>query len=96
MTRGLLLRGLLLSLALHATSSLSVPTPSSRTTPPQPQQQQLSLIEHTMPLMPPHDYEPALAAAFADRGEVLRWYIARIDETAGSAIAEVVILPHQR
>ena len=56
--------------------------------------QELQMIEHAMPLMPPHLYEQKLQTAFAERGEVIRWYIARIDESEGSAIAEVVILPH--
>jgi len=47
-----------------------------------------------MPLAEPHLYEQQVLAAFADRGEVVRWYIARIDELAGTAIAEVVILLH--
>jgi len=63
--------------------------------PQQPQQpQQLTLVEHAMPLAEPHLYEQQVLAAFADRGEVVRWYIARIDELAGTAIAEVVILLH--
>ena len=47
-----------------------------------------------MRVMPPHLYEAELRQAFAERGEILRWYIARVDDEAGTAIAEVVILPH--
>ena len=57
------------------------------------QQQRLKLVEHAMPIMPPHLYEETLRQAFVGRGEILRWYIARVDETRGTAIAEAVILP---
>ena len=50
------------------------------------------LIEHAMPVMPPHLYEDTLRKAFEASGdEILRWYIARVD--GDIAIAEVVVLP---
>ena len=52
----------------------------------------LVLVEHALPIGPAHRYEAALQEAMADRGDVLRWYIARIDEASGNAIAECVLL----
>jgi hypothetical protein len=54
----------------------------------------LVMVEHKLPLTAAHRYEAALHEAMADRGSVLRWYIARVDETTGSAIAECVLLQH--
>ena len=54
---------------------------------------QLNMVEHEMPLMAPHQYEAVLREAMADRGELLRWYIGRVDKATGTAIAECVILP---
>lgn len=51
------------------------------------------MVEHEMPLMAPHQYEAVLREAMADRGELLRWYIGRVDKATGTAIAECVILP---
>ena len=90
---------LLLLLLPHPASALSLAAPhgaavtatgAAATAAPQ----QLDLIEHAMRVMPPHLYEAELRQAFAERGEILRWYIARVDDEAGTAIAEVVILPH--
>ena len=58
--------------------------------------QQLTLVEHAMPIMEPHRYEQAVRTAFDEKGEVLRWYIARVDEESDTAVAEVVIMPHTR
>jgi len=51
---------------------------------------QLALIEHRMPLMPPHQYEGVLREAMRERGDIVRWYIGRVDESG--ATAEVVLL----
>jgi hypothetical protein len=51
------------------------------------------MIEHTMPLMEPAAYEAAvLQVAFDRNGEVVRWYISRVDEAAATVTAEVVML----
>ena len=47
-----------------------------------------------MPLMAPHLYEGVLRQAMAEQGELLRWYIARVDSS--TAVAECVLLPHER
>ena len=78
--------------------SLPTPAPTSTTTPAgatlsPAAPQQLELVEHVMPLMAPHLYESVVQAEFADRGEIIRWYIARVDEATSQATAEVVILP---
>jgi len=51
---------------------------------------QLALIEHRMPLMPPHQYEAVLREAMRGRGDIVRWYVGRVDESG--ATAEVVLL----
>ena len=79
-----------LSAVLHTGAALSIPHAVGNAASPQ----QLALIEHAMPLLPPHRYEHLLREAFAERGEILRWYIARVDEANATAIAEVVILPN--
>lgn len=49
----------------------------------------LTLVEHAMPLLPPAEYEARVRHEFAGRGEIIRWYIARVDGT--TAVAEVVL-----
>ena len=80
-----------LSAVLHTGAALSI---ASHAVGNAASAQQLALIEHAMPLLPPHRYEHVLREAFAERGEILRWYIARVDEANATAIAEVVILPN--
>ena len=98
---------LLVAVALDAASGLSLPSAAHSVTgaatsagaPPVAQhpagppvvEQRLDLIGHAMPIMAPHLYEEALRAAFAQR-EIVRWYIARVDEAAGTAVAEVVVI----
>ncbi len=53
----------------------------------------LLLVEHTMPIMDPELYEEALRSALHGRGEIVRWYIGRVDEAARTVRAEVVLLP---
>ena len=77
-------------------------TPLQQQTTPQPparpassSPQLLDMIEHEMPLMAePSRYEEMLRSAMAPHGEVIRWYIGRVDEARGTAIAECVILRH--
>jgi len=52
--------------------------------------QQVTLIEHSLPIMAPHLYEQALHAALGERGEILRWYVARVEDA--TAVIECVIL----
>ncbi len=86
------MRSLALLSVVHAAAALSTPARAAARPSAAPQ---LTMIEHELALMEPRLYEPALRAAFADRGfEVIRWYIARVDAAAGTAVAEVVILPH--
>ena len=75
--------------ATHPAASPSV-VANVRSSPPQ----QLDLVEHEMPIMAPHLYEAVLRSALEPRGSLLRWYIGRVDEEAGRAIAECVLLPH--
>jgi hypothetical protein len=85
----------LLAAALPLLTALSlspqVPLVPTRAAPPA-----LELIEHRMPLAQPHLYEQAVRAACADRGEVLRWYIASVEEATSTAVAEIVVLRAQR
>ena len=91
------MRKLLLLLLFHgcAALSLSAPTPATpfiSATAAATAPRELMLIEHAMPVMPPHLYEDTLRKAFEASGdEILRWYIARVD--GDIAIAEVVVLP---
>ena len=84
-----------LSLAVAPHAAVIVGRASTRLLPPlcasQPQRQ-LELMEHAMPLTEPHLYEQQVRDAFLKRGEVIRWYIARVVDA--TAIAEVVYLPH--
>lgn len=54
----------------------------------------LRMVEHTMPLLPPAEYEPALRRWAEPNGTIIRWYIARVDEAAASVTVEVVMRPH--
>ena len=90
LARAIIMRLSVLSAVLHTGAALSIPHAVGNAASPQ----QLALIEHAMPLLPPHRYEHLLREAFAERGEILRWYIARVDEANATAIAEVVILPN--
>lgn len=63
-------------------------------TPHSPAQEQMNLIEHEMPIMAPQKYEPVLKEALGSRWSLIRWYIARVDEERGVAIAECVVLEH--
>ena len=90
--RRLLLAILFIGLAHSATRSVTRTTMSSG---PAMTQRRLDLIEHAMPIVPAHRYERMVQEAFADRGVVLRWYIARVDAPTSTAIAEVVIIPHE-
>ena len=54
----------------------------------------LIMVEHALPLAAAHRYEALLHEAMADQGSVLRWYIARVDEASGKAIAECVLRRH--
>ena len=91
-----LLRALLL-ISLHLASAALVGSPAgyhqkatSQTSAPA---SQLEMIEHEMPLMrDPSQYEGLLRAAVADQGEIIRWYIGRVDEARGKAVAECVIM----
>ena len=53
----------------------------------------MTMIEHTMPLMEPQKYEAAIRSAMVPHGEIIRWYISRVDEENATAYAEVVIAP---
>ena len=56
--------------------------------------ERLRMVEHAMPLMESTGYEAAVQrwARETAGGEVVRWYISRVDEAAAEAIAEVVLL----
>ena len=56
----------------------------------------LTLIEHTMPRMPPASYEARLRSDLVGQGEIVRWYISRVDEAASTVVAEVVLLSSRR
>ena len=49
------------------------------------------MVQHTMPLMEPGLYERTIHESFEGR-EVVRWYIASIDEATGTVTAEVVVV----
>ena len=52
----------------------------------------LTLVEHTMPLMPPGEYEPQLRLDLEGQGDIVRWYVARVDEPSQTVVAEVLLL----
>ena len=51
---------------------------------------QVALVELSLPLGPPHLYEQALQDALGDRGEILRWYVARVVDA--TVVIECVML----
>mgnify|MGYP007078077315 CR=1 FL=1 len=60
-----------------------------------PQEGILHLVERTMPLMAPAEYEETLQQWATDGGlgSIVRWYISRVDEASATVTAEVVLLP---
>ena len=89
-------RLLLLLLLLRESTAFSLLTPqcaaaaAASSVTPAKALHELELIEHPMPVMSPHLYEPMLRKDFESRGEILRWYIGRVE--GDTAIAEVVLL----
>ena len=89
---------LLISLHLASTALVGSPTADRPTAAAQMSASalQLEMIEHEMPLMrDPSQYEALLRAAVAEQGEIIRWYIGRVDEARGKAVAECVIMRHK-
>ena len=54
----------------------------------------LRLVEHTMPIMEPADYEHTLQAWVRETGcgDIVRWYLSSVDEVSGNVTAEVVVI----
>ena len=53
----------------------------------------LRLLVRVLPMMPAHLYESALEKSLQSEGDMVRWYISRVDEESQTVTAEVVLLP---
>jgi len=54
----------------------------------------LRMVERTLPIMEPSEYEGALQAwaQDSDSGAIVRWYVSSVDEASGTATLEVVLV----
>ena len=73
-----------LTLATAPAMTITPPTPTTGTG-------GLQLLVRTLPVMPAHLYEAELESSLREQGDIVRWYISRVEDDI--ATAEVVLRP---
>lgn len=73
-----------LTLATAPAMTISPPKPTTGTS-------GLQLLVRTLPVMPAHLYEAELESSLREQGDIVRWYISRVEDEI--ATAEVVLRP---